>query len=98
VTHYRSAVVLEQTFKPVMPALQITTSPKYIYLPTESLTYLGHDYNYRFVSIVAQESKLNPHLIAKTKAEFIDFMASLNLPNPNKSIWLSLLINMPSPH
>jgi sulfur dioxygenase len=53
-------------------------------LPDETLIYPGHDYNGKLVSSVAQERKINPRLAGKTKAEFIDIMENLNLPNPKQ--------------
>ncbi len=53
-------------------------------LPDETLIYPGHDYNGKFVSSVAQEKKTNPRLAGKTRAEFIEIMNNLNLPNPKQ--------------
>jgi len=53
-------------------------------LPDETLIFPGHDYNGKFVSSVAQEKKINPRLAGKTRAEFIDIMENLNLPNPKQ--------------
>lgn len=62
----------------------MTASAKYTYFPTETPTYQSHHYSASFVSSVAQESKLNPRLIAKSKAEFIDIITSPNLPDPKQ--------------
>lgn len=51
-------------------------------LPDETLIYPAHDYNCRRVSCVAQEKAINPRLAGKTRAEFIEIMANLNLPKP----------------
>ena len=51
-------------------------------LPDETLIYPAHDYNGRRVSCVAQEKAINPRLAGKTRAEFIEIMANLNLPKP----------------
>ncbi|PPC82112.1 MAG: Zn-dependent hydrolase [Methylotenera sp.] len=51
-------------------------------LPDETLVYPGHDYNGRRVSAIGQEKGINPRLANKSRAEFIDIMANLNLPKP----------------
>lgn len=51
-------------------------------LPDETLVYPGHDYNGRRVSSIAQEKGINPRLANKTREEFIELMANLNLPKP----------------
>jgi len=51
-------------------------------LPGETLVYPGHDYNGRRVSSIAQEKGINPRLANKTRDEFIELMANLNLPKP----------------
>ncbi len=51
-------------------------------LPGETLVYPGHDYNGKRVSCIAQERDTNSRLAGKTREEFIEIMASLNLPKP----------------
>lgn len=51
-------------------------------LPDETLVYPGHDYQQRWVSSIMQERTTNPRLAGKTRAEFIEIMAQLNLPKP----------------
>jgi len=51
-------------------------------LPDDTLVYPGHDYQGRWVSNIAQERTTNPRLAGKTRAEFIEIMANLNLPKP----------------
>jgi glyoxylase-like metal-dependent hydrolase (beta-lactamase superfamily II)/rhodanese-related sulfurtransferase len=51
-------------------------------LPDETLVYPGHDYQERWVSSIKQERDTNPRLAGKTRAEFIEIMANLNLPKP----------------
>jgi glyoxylase-like metal-dependent hydrolase (beta-lactamase superfamily II)/rhodanese-related sulfurtransferase len=51
-------------------------------LPDETLVYPGHDYQGRWVSSIKQERTSNPRLAGKSRAEFIDIMANLNLPKP----------------
>lgn len=51
-------------------------------LPDETLVYPGHDYQQRWVSSIMQERTTNPRLAGKTREQFIDIMANLNLPRP----------------
>lgn len=51
-------------------------------LPDETLVYPGHDYQQRWVSSIVQERTTNPRLANKSRAEFIEIMANLNLPKP----------------
>lgn len=51
-------------------------------LPDETLVYPGHDYQQRWVSSIVQERTTNPRLAGKTREQFIDIMAHLNLPKP----------------
>lgn len=51
-------------------------------LPDETLVYPGHDYQGRWVSSIAQERTANSRLAGKSRAEFIEIMANLNLPKP----------------
>lgn len=48
----------------------------------ETLVYPGHDYNGKRVSCIAQERDINPRLAGKTRKEFVEIMANLNLPKP----------------
>ena len=48
----------------------------------ETLVYPGHDYQGNEVSSIGQERRHNPRLAGKTRAQFIDLMENLNLPNP----------------
>lgn len=50
-------------------------------LPGETLVYPAHDYKGRNVSTVEDEQNDNPRL-AKTKEEFVELMANLNLRTP----------------
>jgi len=52
-------------------------------LPDDTLVRPGHDYHGMLVSTIAEEKKFNPRL-KLDKAAFIQFMANLNLPSPNK--------------
>jgi glyoxylase-like metal-dependent hydrolase (beta-lactamase superfamily II)/rhodanese-related sulfurtransferase len=51
-------------------------------LPDETLVYPGHDYSERWVSNIHQERTTNPRLAGKSREEFIEIMAKLNLPKP----------------
>jgi len=51
-------------------------------LPDETLVYPGHDYQQRWVSNIIQERTTNPRLAGKTREQFIEIMANLNLPKP----------------
>lgn len=54
-------------------------------LPDETIIYPGHDYHGRLSSSVLQERLHNARLGQdRSKAEFIDIMANLNLPYPKK--------------
>lgn len=51
--------------------------------PDEALVYPAHDYNGKHVSCVAQEKASNKRIAGKSRAEFIEIMANLNLPKPS---------------
>ncbi|MFZ2450546.1 MAG: MBL fold metallo-hydrolase [Methylovulum miyakonense] len=51
-------------------------------LPDETLVYPGHDYQGRWVSSIMQERTTNARLAGKSREEFIEIMANLNLPRP----------------
>lgn len=51
-------------------------------LPDETLVYPGHDYQQRWVSSIMQERTTNPRLAGKTREQFVEIMANLNLPKP----------------
>lgn len=53
-------------------------------LPDETLVYPGHDYRGQIVSTIGEEKAFNPRFKGRTRAEFINYMASLNLPDPKK--------------
>ncbi|MES2642324.1 MAG: MBL fold metallo-hydrolase [Myxococcota bacterium] len=54
-------------------------------LPPDTLVYPAHDYKGRTVSTVKEEQATNARLGGgKTKAEFVDIMASLKLGYPNQ--------------
>lgn len=53
-------------------------------LPDTTLVYPGHDYRGHMVSTIGEEKKFNPRFAGGDRAEFIQLMANLNLPNPKK--------------
>merc|ERR1719453_1732241 len=61
-------------------------------LPADTVVYPAHDYKGNLNSTIQQEKTSNPRL-TKTKAEFVELMANLNLPYPKK-IDVSVPANM----
>lgn len=53
-------------------------------LPDSTLVYPGHDYRGQTVSTIGEEKQWNPRFVGRDRENFIQFMASLNLPNPQK--------------
>lgn len=53
-------------------------------LPDDVLVYPAHDYRGHTVSTIAEEKHWNPRFAGRSREDFIQFMASLNLPNPKK--------------
>lgn len=53
-------------------------------LPDETLVYPAHDYRGHTVSTIGEEKRWNPRFARRNRADFIDFMANLNLPDPKK--------------
>jgi len=54
-------------------------------LPDSTIVYPAHDYKGRTSSTIGKEKETNPRLGGgKTKAEFVDIMANLNLDPPKK--------------
>ncbi|MBT6420168.1 MAG: MBL fold metallo-hydrolase [Gammaproteobacteria bacterium] len=51
-------------------------------LSDDTIVYPGHDYKGRWISNIAQERTSNTRIAGKTKKEFLDIMADLNLPKP----------------
>lgn len=52
-------------------------------LPPTCLVYPAHDYKGWIASTIGEEKALNPRL-TKTKEEFVQIMATLNLPKPKR--------------
>ena len=53
-------------------------------LPDDTLVYPGHDYKGRRVSTIAEEKATNPRMAGKSREQFIEIMANLDLPMPGK--------------
>ena len=53
-------------------------------LPEETLVYPAHDYRGHSVSTIGEEKRHNPRFVGRNRAEFIEFMSSLNLAAPQK--------------
>ncbi|MBE9203620.1 MBL fold metallo-hydrolase [Synechocystis salina LEGE 06099] len=53
-------------------------------LPDEVLVYPSHDYRGHTVSTMGEEKRFNPRFLGRDRQEFIEFMDSLNLPDPKK--------------
>jgi glyoxylase-like metal-dependent hydrolase (beta-lactamase superfamily II) len=53
-------------------------------LPDDTLVYPAHDYRGHTVSTIGEEKRWNPRFVGRTRDNFIEFMASLNLPDPKK--------------
>lgn len=53
-------------------------------LPGETLVYPGHDYKGQTVSTIDEEKRFNPRFVGKDRDSFIQFMDTLNLPDPKR--------------
>jgi sulfur dioxygenase len=53
-------------------------------LPDTTLVYPGHDYRGHTVSTIGEEKQWNLRFVGRDRADFIQFMSSLNLPDPQK--------------
>jgi glyoxylase-like metal-dependent hydrolase (beta-lactamase superfamily II) len=53
-------------------------------LPNATLVYPAHDYRGQTVSTIGEEKQWNPRFVGRDKANFIQFMNNLNLPDPKK--------------
>lgn len=51
-------------------------------LPEDALVYPAHDYKGWTVSSIGEEKQFNPRLVNKTRAQYVEIMTSLRLPNP----------------
>ena len=55
---------------------------KLLKLPDETLVYPAHDYKGDTVSTIGEERTFNPRLQVTSRAQYIDLMGRLDLPNP----------------
>ncbi|NJM97575.1 MAG: MBL fold metallo-hydrolase, partial [Phormidesmis sp. RL_2_1] len=53
-------------------------------LPDEIRVYPAHDYRGHTVSTIGEEKQWNPRFVGRDRADYIDFMNNLNLPDPKK--------------
>lgn len=53
-------------------------------LPNQTLVYPAHDYHGHTVSTIGEEKQWNPRFVGRDRADYIDFMNNLNLPDPKK--------------
>lgn len=51
-------------------------------LPDDTLVYPAHDYRGWTCSSIIEEKRHNPRIAGKSKAEYVNIMNGLNLPNP----------------
>ena len=61
-----------------------SVTQKLFTLPDETLVYPAHDYRGHTVSTIGEEKQYNPRFVGKSRDDFIEFMANLNLPEPAK--------------
>jgi sulfur dioxygenase len=61
-----------------------SVTEKLFTLPDNTLVYPGHDYRGLTVSTIAEEKQYNPRFAGRNRTQFIEFMNSLNLPDPKK--------------
>lgn len=55
-------------------------------LPDETLVYPGHDYRGLTVTTIGEEKRCNPRFAGRSREQFSEFMAKLNLPMPQKTM------------
>lgn len=53
-------------------------------LPDETVVCPGHDYHGQTLSTIKEEKQWNSRFLGRNREQFIQFMDSLNLPNPKK--------------
>lgn len=53
-------------------------------LPDETLVYPAHDYRGHTVSTIGEEKQWNPRFAGRDRDDYINFMNTLNLPDPKK--------------
>jgi sulfur dioxygenase len=57
---------------------------KLFVLPEETLVYPAHDYRGNLSSTIGQEKRANPRIAGRSRAQYIELMASLKFPMPEK--------------
>jgi glyoxylase-like metal-dependent hydrolase (beta-lactamase superfamily II) len=65
-------------------ALYDAVTQRLFTLPDETLVYPGHDYRGHTVSTIGEEKQWNPRFLGRTRNQFMELMANLNLPSPQK--------------
>jgi sulfur dioxygenase len=66
-------------------AIQYDSITKKLFtLPNETLVYPAHDYRGNTSSTIGQEKRHNPRIAGRTRAEYVELMASLEYPMPDK--------------
>jgi glyoxylase-like metal-dependent hydrolase (beta-lactamase superfamily II)/rhodanese-related sulfurtransferase len=53
-------------------------------LPEATLVFPAHDYRGNISSTIGQEKRTNPRIAGKSRQQYIDLMASINFPMPDK--------------
>jgi glyoxylase-like metal-dependent hydrolase (beta-lactamase superfamily II)/rhodanese-related sulfurtransferase len=53
-------------------------------LPEATLVFPAHDYRGNISSTIGQEKRTNPRIAGKTRQQYVDLMASINFPMPEK--------------
>lgn len=53
-------------------------------LPEETLVFPAHDYRGNLSSTIGQEKRGNPRIAGRTRSQYVELMASLNFPMPDK--------------
>jgi sulfur dioxygenase len=53
-------------------------------LPDETLVFPAHDYRGNTSSTIGQEKRTNPRIAGRTRQQYVDLMASINFPMPEK--------------
>jgi glyoxylase-like metal-dependent hydrolase (beta-lactamase superfamily II) len=64
--------------------LHDSVTQKLFTLPDDTLVYPAHDYRGHSNSTIGEEKRWNPRFVGRTRDQFIEFMANLNLPDPKK--------------
>jgi len=65
-------------------ALYGSITEKLFKLDEQTLVYPGHDYKGRRVSSIGEEKRFNARIAGKSREEFLEIMANLDLPSPKR--------------